>query len=352
MLRKWSLWPDNLRQLLTCRRSLYMFGVIIVLFLFLALWLWRNNSRCLIFELEEPNPGIVSLGFLQNSNVIIVGTMRGKVDIWDVEQRRLIKAMENREPTRVACHPDRATFATNWGDDCIRRGNVISPSEEFFYPELPHAKVIDFSPSGRLVAAGGLDAFVKVWTVSSGRVLAAFTDHTHSVNAMAFCGDRFLATGGSANDSICIWDLSTKKLLTTLDSHMDYVNQLFFLNDSTLLSMGSDRKRSPSIQTKGTIRIWDISTGDCKHSISTNCAVSTGVLSPDKNRFFVGCANGMLLTGESHTLHITHCLSAHRGYISALALSSDGMVLASASDDLTRPSIIRFWDVNSMCRVK
>lgn len=351
MLRKCNLRLNGLRQVLSCRQFLYLLGlIIIVVTLILGLWYWFDSPHCLIFEFEERNRGIVSLKFINNSDAIIVGTMDGNVEIWDIEKRNLIMNMEIREPAQVACHPDGLRFATNWRGDCIRCGTILSPSEELFCRELPHVEVIEFSPSGKLLAAGGLDGIVKVWDASSGQILATFADHTHSVDAIAFREDRLLATGGAANTSIRIWDLSTKKLLTILDSHMDYISAFFFLNDATLLTMGSDRNRLASVRLNGTIRTWDIYTGDCILSHSVNSPIRSGAVSLNKAHFFAGCTNGMLLVGENHTLNVTNILSAHQGNISSLAVSSDGNVLVSTSDDLTRPSIIRFWDVNCMCR--
>jgi WD40 repeat protein len=329
--------------------ALFVCGAITILFLFLTLSPKRQDYQCMMFEFEARDQCIISLGF-QDSKTLIAGSTNGKVSIWDIRRKRLINNLDASNPAIVACQPNGNCFAVNWQNECVKKINIRASNNEFTYSDFSNLEALKFSQSGKLLAAGGLDARVKVWEVASGRSLAVLKGHTHSIDTICFFGDRLLATGGTANDSMYIWDLATTKMLTTLDCHMDRVSEVFFLNDTTLLSMGAEHNRIPSLVSKGSIRIWDITSGTCIISVSTKSAILSGAISSDKKNYFCGCADGSILTGKCDSLQILDTFFAHRGNIRSLALSLDGRSLASTSDcdESTSSSIIRFWDVSCL----
>ena len=81
-----------------------------------------------------------------------------------------------------------------------------------------NTNAIAFSPDGRLVAAGGLDAIVRVWECSTGREVLKLSDHSLSINSLDFSPDGKQLVTASDDGSSRLWDLSTGQLLLTLVS--------------------------------------------------------------------------------------------------------------------------------------
>ena len=134
-----------------------------------------------------------------------------------------------------------------------------------------------FSPDGRLVAGGGIEA-VKIWDVASGSLTATFDDRK-VVNresqiilgySLAFSPDgKILAVGGAdpAAPEVRLWDVASGKKTFTLRSRgwprpltspvaLRPYYALAFSPDGTVLAAGGGD------ETHGEVTLWDPATGN------------------------------------------------------------------------------------------
>lgn len=77
---------------------------------------------------------------------------------------------------------------------------------------------LDFSPNDQQLASAGEDGSVKIWDVSSGALQARLAGHSGGVKSICFGTDGQLASGG-ADRLIQIWRLPDTRPLTTLRGH-------------------------------------------------------------------------------------------------------------------------------------
>ena len=131
-----------------------------------------------------------------------------------------------------------------------------------------------FADSQR-VLTGAWDQTIKVWELATGTCLQTLTYdqalHRHLIT-VAVSPDGQWAVSGHDGGQVLVWNLSTGSD-TALTGHTDDINRVLFLPDSRHIVSGADDT---------TIRIWDRLTGQCLHTLDNSGRRATSLaLSPD-----------------------------------------------------------------------
>ncbi|WP_242072395.1 AAA family ATPase [Microcoleus sp. FACHB-68] len=148
---------------------------------------------------------------------------------------------------------------------------------------------VSFSPDGQLLASGGNDHTVKLWS-RDGRQISVFSGHSDSVTRVSFSPDGQLVASASRDKTVKIWKLDGT-LVTTLNGHADRVYSVNFSPDGQRVVTGSHDQ---------TVKLWK----------------------PD----------GTLIA----------TLAGHSGPVEWVCFSPDGQLIASASDDKT----VKLWKLD------
>src|SRR5579871_1471396 len=67
---------------------------------------------------------------------------------------------------------------------------------------------IAFSPDGKLLASAGSDKLVRIWSVSTGKVVHTLKGHTDQVNGVAFSPDGKLLASASDDQTARLWSVA------------------------------------------------------------------------------------------------------------------------------------------------
>ena len=104
-----------------------------------------------------------------------------------------------------------------------------------------------------------------------------------SITILSYSGDgNLLATGGKGNNDVKVWDISSGKVIGILNGHTDAITAISFDQSGTkILSSGIDNK----------IILWDIIKWNIIDSTSTDSPVNC-MSNIQGNRFFSGHENG------------------------------------------------------------
>ena len=220
---------------------------------------------------------------------------------------------------------------------------------------------IAYSPDGtRLAVASNIG--IWIYDAQTGKELNLFTGHgqeegsfppggngvsgVYSVLSVSFSPDGKTLASAGVDGSIRLWDVRTGDTLSTLEGHTSWVNSVAFSPDGKTLASGS---------SDSTIRLWDVRIGDTILILRERGGprrFSSVAFSPDGKTLASGNAgyDKKIHLWDVRTGDLLHTLTGHLPRCSvSVSFSPDGQTLATANgrwgEDLD--GTIRLWDVHT-----
>ena len=181
---------------------------------------------------------------------------------------------------------------------------------------------------GKLISASH-DGSIKIWDLSSGKVLQTLDDHRAMVTSILVFGGKLISASYSYDGSIKIWDLSSGKILQTLEGHQRWVNSILVDRDK-LISASGDR----------TIKIWDLSSGKVLQTLDDHRDMVNSIL-VDRDKLISASDDRTIKIWDLSSGKVLQTLEGHQGSVTSILVF--GGKLISASND----GSIKIWDLSS-----
>ena len=108
---------------------------------------------------------------------------------------------------------------------------------------------IAYSPNGKTITSGSVDATLKLWNTETGTLLKNLKGHTGTIVSVAYSPDgKTLASGGEWQDkTVKLWNAETGELLRTKKEYHSSIHSVAYSPDGKTIASGSD---------DGTIKLW------------------------------------------------------------------------------------------------
>jgi WD40 repeat protein len=258
---------------------------------------------------------------------------------------------------------------------------------------------LDWSPDGTMIAAVGLNGFLRVWDAETGNILLEFPSSSEALAAVAWSpNSQYLASAGERG-TISIWNIvpdtvhAAGDLLAQLEGHEGFVLSLDWHSDGTTLMSGS-------VAESIGLRLWrvDVSQNTYESIVQLPIAETVSVAWRPEHGYQIAVANGARLAtprtfdpfnlpapprsigrhlrgvgpvnnsnvalsvawdsdgarlaiGSHWDIYIVNVdtdellqtLEGHTGYVTAVSWSADNQRLVSVSTDGT----VRIWDTQT-----
>ncbi|XP_062922747.1 katanin p80 WD40 repeat-containing subunit B1 isoform X2 [Mobula hypostoma] len=187
--------------------------------------------------------------------------------------------------------------------------------------------------SGRLLATGGEDCRVNLWSVSKPNCIMSLTGHSTPVECIQFKDSEELVVAGSQSGSLRIWDLEAAKILRTLSGHKANICSLDFHPFGEFVASGS-------LDTN--VKLWDIRRKGCVMTYKghTN-AVRCLRFSPDGRWIAAAGDDSTVKLWDLSAAKILTEFTDHTAPVNTVEFHPNEYLLASGSSDRT----IKFWDL-------
>jgi WD40 repeat protein len=181
------------------------------------------------------------------------------IKLWDVNTGKRRHTLNGHEykVSSVTFSPQGDMLASGSMDSIklwnVKTGKLITTLGTGLFFTAGHEKAVNsvaFTPDGNYLVSGGADKNVKVWELSTGKVLKTLTGHHGEITSIAITTheDNILViASGSQDKTIKLWFNTVP--LYTLEGHEDTIQSIAFSPDGKTLASGSRDK---------TIKLWSV----------------------------------------------------------------------------------------------
>lgn len=239
-----------------------------------------------------------------------------------------------RHGSRILClafAPDGRSLLAGGGNDPLRLWEVSSGRLLRTFDDT-WVQAVAFSPRGAVFASGGAFKVVRLWEMATGKEYAQLKGHTSAIKALAMSADGNLLASADQGGVVRLWSMPQEEQISQLSGHTDEVNALAFSPDGQILASGSGDH---------SIRLWDVRRCRLLRKLNVSAAVYALVFSSNGQQLFAGGNDHVLRSWETATGKALPQLLAHQGTIVSLLLAGDGKTLISGGQDRS----IRLWDL-------
>jgi WD40 repeat protein len=298
---------------------------------FVRVWNIANPKTSLIEELEGSD-WIRSLEFSSDSKLLVSGSDDGTVRVWDTNNWKKCRVLTGHEGciNTISVSQD-SKFVVSASNDKTIRVWDIETEESTLFKHSDRVGGAVFSPDGHYVVSVSDDRTVKLWDAERQDLFTA--PEPGPITQIEFSSTKKVIATLSGTKEIRLWDLEGSPH-RTLRGHSRTINCISFSVDGELLVSGSDDQ---------TVKLWSTARGQEKpihtfrgHLDAVGCIAFFS--SSGKKIIASGSHDNTvrLWNAETSILKLMFTSEGEKGHldsINSIAFSSDGVLVASASND-------------------
>ncbi|KAJ3125978.1 hypothetical protein HK098_007983 [Nowakowskiella sp. JEL0407] len=317
---------------------------------------WVSKSGKLS-TLEGHRGFVFSVAISEDGRFVVSGSADKTVKLWSISGEVLLDTLEGHVSwvKSVAISKDRKYIVSGSEDKTIRIWSLRTA--ETLRILRGHSNTVNsvaISFDGKLVISGSTDKTIKLWYLETGDEQNTLRGHTAAVFSVAISQDSQFIVSGSGDKTVKIWKTDTGDLLRTLSGHTDIVQSVDISRDGTCVVSGS---------SDCTIKVWTVGLVEKKPPktarrrrrhwlnklINLKGLKFISKMGVDRLMKWIKKYSGWVSRSSLSSSTSSHwslevidkvkTLEGHNDRVSAVAISADGKLVVSGSED----TFIRLW---------
>jgi serine/threonine protein kinase len=206
---------------------------------FVRVWSWPDLQ--IVRGWQAHGQPINTLSVSHDGAYLVTGSAAGEVKLWDAEGVSEAHTLVGPGPgvLGVAFHPQPGVVAAVFADGgCALLGPAL-PEKVSWGAHVGCANALALHPGGELMATGGDDQRVQLWSLPEGHCASTLSGHTKALQSLQFNRGGDLLLSCSNDLSVKLWDLETRAELRDFRGHRAMVWQAAFTSHRHVIATTS-----------------------------------------------------------------------------------------------------------------
>jgi len=288
---------------------------------------------------------IYALHWSADSRHLVSASQDGKLIIWNGFTTNKVHAIPLRSSWVMTCaySPSGNLVACGGLDNLCSvykvphgGGKESSAAQKTFGELAQHEGYLSccrFIKDNEIVTSSG-DSTCILWDVEQKTPKAIFNDHTGDVMSLAVFDEKGVFVSGSCDATAKLWDHRDRKsCVMTFQGHESDINSVQFFPDGDAFGTGSD---------DSSCRLFDIRAYQQINKYSSDkilCGITSVAFSKTGKSLFAGYDDYNTYVWDTLSGNQVEVLTGHENRVSCLGVSEDGKALATGSWD----TLLKIW---------
>lgn len=290
------------------------------------------KDKKLCWEAVAHSTPITAIHTTKDGGHIITGCTAGKVRLWARDKHTLLRTMEGHVGSVHALVLRRAeTVCISGGADGTIRFWELSSGEciRMIQGHAGGVRSLDICDEANRLLSAGADGTIRCWDLSTGACEREIETQDGAIPSLAISSNGLYAISGHQSGNIFVWDIGKRKLL-----------KQFTQNKGPVVSMAVSHSRPIVVTSSGrNIRVWNLGRGEIIRTLRGHKTEVGGVCLDQTNCFVLSATvRGTLKIWDIKTGQCIRSLSG----TAPVALSEDGRYCATGDD----AGVLKSWQLH------